>query len=63
MSGTKLEAFCKGLQTKCVDLVLALLNVRLQWFSLPEYVKRKKNPKKQAERQEWTEISHFSANT
>lgn len=42
MSGTKLEAFCKGLQTKCVDLVLALLNVRLQWFSLPEYVKRNK---------------------
>lgn len=44
MSVTKLEAFCKGLQTKCVDLVLSLLTVRLQWLSLPEYVKRKKTP-------------------
>lgn len=46
MSVTKLEVFCKGLQTKCVDLVLALLTVRLQCLSLPEYVKRKKKKKK-----------------
>lgn len=42
MSVTKLEAFCKGLQTRCVDLVLAVLTARLHWLSLPGNVKRKK---------------------
>lgn len=60
MSVTKLEAFCKGLQTRCVDLVLAVLTARLHWLSLPGNVKRKKKKQnKQAERREWIEISHF----
>lgn len=52
MSVTKLEAFCKGLQTRCVDLVLAVLTARLHWLSLPGNVKRKKKNKTSKQKDE-----------